>query len=152
MTAFWRHLILTVALAGLAGFGGVWFGLREMRPGPPPADRLPGIISQMTHSELKDLTPDQRTAIASIEQKFVVSRDSERARIMNTNANLANALAEEMSFGPKTQAQIQTLESSVGQLQKDTVMYVLELREVLNPAQRAVFDEKVAAALMTDAR
>jgi len=152
MTAYWRHLILTVALAGMAGFGGVWFGLREMRPGPPPADRLPMIITQMTHSSLKDLSADQLTAIESIEKKFVANRDSERTRIMGTNANLANALAEEMSFGPKTEASIQTLESSVGQLQKDTVIYVLELREVLNPAQRAVFDEKVAAALMTDTR
>jgi hypothetical protein len=37
----------------------------------------------------------------------------------------------------------------IGDLQRETVAYVLDLRGVLTEQQQMVFDEKVVAALMT---
>ncbi|MFT3904688.1 MAG: periplasmic heavy metal sensor [Steroidobacteraceae bacterium] len=152
MTPYWRHLLLTVALAGAAGFGGVWFGTRQLGSTAPPPDPLPAVLSKMARNGLQGLTDKQRTAISDIETHYLAERNKVRYQITNANYDLANALGEEMSFGPKTQASIQQLETTVGQLQKDTVLYVLALREVLTPDQKAVFDEKVVATLMTDPR
>ena len=152
MTPYWRHLLLTVVLAGAAGFGGVWFGTRQLGSNAPPPDLLPAVLNKMTRNGLQGLTDKQRTAISDIEAHYLAERNKVRYQITNANYDLANALGEEMSFGPKTQASIQQLETTVGQLQKDTVLYVLALREVLTPEQKAVFDEKVVATLMTDPR
>lgn len=152
MTPYWRHLLLTIALAGAAGYGGVWVGTRQLGPAGAPPDPLPMVLNNMTRNGLQGLSAQQRASINDIEKRYLTERNQLRLQISGANFDLANALGEEMSFGPKTQASIQRLQTTVGQLQKDTVLYVLALREVLTTEQKSVFDEKVVATLMTDPR
>jgi hypothetical protein len=52
-----------------------------------------------------------------------------------------------MSLGPLAEGSIKDLSTAVGQLQRETVVYILELRAVLTQQQQMLFDEKVVAAL-----
>jgi hypothetical protein len=152
VTPFQRHLAITVVLAGLAGFVGVWVGTQHMGGGARPTPPLRAAVDELTHRGLVGLTAEQKQRIDDIQARYVHTRTELRARIAAANVELANALAEEMSFGPLAQQSIQHLQDNVGELQKQTVLYVLELRSVLTPQQRVVFDEKVVAALMTEPR
>ena len=44
---------------------------------------------------------------------------------------------------------LERLPAGSGELQHETVAYVLELRATLTDPQRTIFDEKVVSALMT---
>jgi hypothetical protein len=150
MTLFQRQLFLTMVLAGLAGFTGVWFGVRgfpSSGPQEPPPLRL--AVDELDRRGLVGLSDDQKARINDIERRFARQRTTLRARIANANSELADALAQEMFLGPKVETCIEHLKSLIGELQHQTVAYVLELRSVLTEQQQTVFDEKVVAALMT---
>ena len=151
MTAFQRQLLLTILLAGIAGFLGVWAGLSKFnRSSPNPPLPLRMAVDELTRRGLQGLTTQQKDQISVIEQRYAHQRTQLRARITTANVELGNALSEEMSFGPAVERSIDDLKSSVGELQKQTVIYVLDLRAVLTPDQQVLFDEKVVTALMMD--
>jgi nickel and cobalt resistance protein CnrR len=150
MTIFHRQLIPTVVLAGLAGFAGVWLGARVFKAdGPIPTAPLRVAVDELARRGLVGLSNQQRDQIDAIEARFLRQRTKLRARIANANSDLSDALADEMSLGPKVETSIGHLQSMIGELQRETVGYVLELRAVLTEQQQKVFDEKVVAALMT---
>lgn len=150
MTPFQRQLGITVLLAGIAGFVGVWVGIDHLQPSvnhnPAP---LRQTIDELMQRGLLGLTTAQKQQISAIEMRYAHTRMQLRARIAAANVELGNALADEMGFGPEAQASIAHLEANVGALQKATVLYILALRAVLTPPQKEVFDERVIAALMT---
>lgn len=153
MSAFQRQLILTVLLAGIAGFVGVWVGADRLDANLYPSARpLRAAVDELSHRGLTGLTAQQKQQINAIDQRYAHTRLVLRAHIAAANAELSNALAEEMGFGPAVEKSIDDLKSVVGELQRQTVLYVLSLRAVLTPPQQQVFDEKVVAALMTDTR
>jgi hypothetical protein len=148
VTLFQRHLAITVVLAGLAGFAGVWVGSARIARDTRPPTPLRAAVDELTHRGLIGLTGEQKQKIGAIEARYSHTRSGLRARIAAANIDLANALAQEMSYGPLAQDSIHRLQNDVGELQTQTVLYVLEVREVLTPEQRVIFDEKVVAALM----
>ena len=154
MSPFQRQLLITVVMAGVAGFAGVWFAVSRLDPAaeraPPAPLRL--AVDELTRRGLVGLTAQQKQSIDVIEQRYAHQRVQLRTRIASANFELANSLAEEMSLGPSVEKSIDDLKSAVGDLQRATVVYVLDLRAVLTPQQQGVFDEKVVAALMTDPR
>jgi Spy/CpxP family protein refolding chaperone len=150
MTAFQRQLLLTVLLAGLAGFGGVWFGARGFQGAEPPTHApLRMAVDELTKRGLLGLSQEQKDKITEIQGRYAHKRTKLRVRIAAANAELADALADEMTLGPKVETSIEHLKSMVGDLQREAVAYVLEVRAVLTEQQQMVFDEKVVAALMT---
>ncbi len=153
MTPFQRQLILTVLLAGIAGFVGVWVGVNRLDASLyPPARPLRAAVDELSRRGLTGLTSQQKQQINAIDQRYAHTRTVLRAHIEEANVELSNALAEEMGFGPAVEKSIDDLKTQVGELQRQTVLYVLSLRAVLTPPQQAIFDEKVVAALMTDTR
>ncbi len=153
MTVFQRQLILTILLAGVAGFVGVWVGVNRLDASLyPPAQPLRAAVDELSRRGLTGLSAQQKQQINAIDQRYAHTRTVLRAHIAEANVELSNALAEEMGFGPAVEKSIDDLESQVGELQRQTVLYVLSLRAVLTPPQQAIFDQKVVAALMTDTR
>jgi hypothetical protein len=154
VTAFQRQLIVTVICAGLAGFIGVWFGVHHLDASLYPSAQTPlrAAVDELSRRGLTGLSDKQKQQINAIDQHYAHTRTVLRARIAAANVELSNALAEEMGFGPDVEKSIKDLESVVGELQRQTVLYVLNLRAVLTPPQQAIFDQKVVAALMTDSR
>jgi hypothetical protein len=153
VSSFQRQLILTVLLAGIAGFVGVWVGVNRLDASLyPRAQPLRAAVDELSRRGLTGLSPQQTQQINAIDQRYAHTRTVLRARIAAANVELSNALAEEMGFGPAVEKSINDLKTTVGELQRQTVLYVLSLRAVLTPPQQAIFDQKVVAALMTDTR
>lgn len=150
MSPFWRHVLLTVVLAGAAGFGGVWVGARGFATPPPAPPMLPSVVNELSNRGLKGLSSEQEHQLMMISEDYASRRAQLRHSIVGANFELANALGEEMSMGPRTKASIERVKNIVGELQSATVGYVLSLRQVLTPEQQMVFDNKVVEALMAD--
>ena len=151
MSRFWLNLLLTVVLAGGAGFVGARYGASSLAPASSSAQD-PALLRQSVHDLVRGLTltPAQTKAIDAIEKRYVHNRNALRVKISQANVELAGAMSEEMTYGPQAQNAIDHLEASVGELQRQTVLYVLEVRDVLTPEQQVRYDQKVVQALTTD--
>jgi Spy/CpxP family protein refolding chaperone len=148
--AFWRNLAITVVLAGLAAYAGTRLGAQHLTQQPPEAPRtrllLRDSVDQMVHHDLK-LTAEQTRRIDDIEARYAHKRNALRAQITSANAELGEALANEMALGTAAQRALEHLQGAMGELQKQTILYVLEVRAVLTPQQQQVLDQKVFESL-----
>ena len=52
-------------------------------------------------------------------------------------------MVKEQRFGPKTDETLMELQAVMGSRLKQSLEYMLQVREVLTPEQRAVFDRRV---------
>ena len=147
---FWLNLVITLAIAAVAGFVGAWAGAEGLHRQREQTSLLTKSIQDMVQHGLQ-LTPKQRSEIDQVEARYTKRRNSLRVQIGMANVELASAMSEEMAFGPKAQAAIDDLQSSVGDLQSSTVLYILEIRDVLTPQQRVLYDRKVVEALTAGA-
>lgn len=145
----WLNLLITLAVAGLAGFVGAWVGAEGLHRREQTL-LLHQSVQEMVMQGLR-LTSAQRHDIDAIEGRYTKRRNDLRVQIGKANVELAGAMSEEMAFGPQAQAAIDHLQTAVGDLQSSTVLYVLEIRDVLTPAQRVVYDRKVVEALTNGA-
>jgi len=147
-SAFWRNLLFTVVLAGLAAFVGARLGATHLQPAEAPRSRLllRDTVYQMVHHDLK-LTPEQSRKIDAIEDRYAHQRNGLRAQIGSADAELGEALANEMALGTAAQRALDHLQTSMGSLQRQTILYVLEVRSVLTPQQQQVLDQKVFESL-----
>jgi Spy/CpxP family protein refolding chaperone len=146
-SAFWRNLIITILLAGLAAFVGARLGASHMQPEAPRSRLLlRDTVYQMVHQDMK-LTAAQSRKIDQIEERYAHQRNSLRAQIGSADAELGEALANEMALGTAAQRALEHLQTSMGSLQKETILYVLEVRAVLTPQQQQVLDQKVFESL-----
>jgi Spy/CpxP family protein refolding chaperone len=147
---FWLNLIVTLVVAAIAGFIGAWAGASGLHRSPEQTPLLTKSVQEMVQHGLQ-LTPKQRTEIEAVEARFTKRRNGLRVQIGMANLELAAALSEEMAFGPKAQAAIDDLQRSFGDLQSSTVLYILEIRDVLTPQQRVLYDRKVVEDLTAGA-
>jgi Spy/CpxP family protein refolding chaperone len=142
----WLNLLLTLVVAAAAGFVGAWAGAEGLHRGREQTSLLRQSVHEMVDQGLK-LTPEQRKEIDAIEARYTKRRNALRVQISAANVELASAMSEEMAFGPQAQTAIDHLQHSVGDLQSSTVLYVLEIRDVLTREQRIIYDQKVVEAL-----
>jgi hypothetical protein len=150
VSPFWRNLLVTVLVAGIAAYVGAWAGSLQLHHGaaerPSP---LRNAIHAMSEQGLK-LTPVQQKAIAGIDARYNRKRETLRAQISRANVEIADALAVEMAYGPRAERAINHLQATVGELQKSTILYVLEVRDTLTLEQKTIYDEQVVAALTAE--
>jgi Spy/CpxP family protein refolding chaperone len=150
--AFWRNLGITVVLAGLAAFAGARLGEQPLpiKPKPGEASRNPvgmrDSVYQMVHQDIQ-LTDDQKRRIDDIEVRYAHRRNELRAKITSANAELGEALANEMALGTAASRALEHQEQDMGELQRETILYVLQVRAVLTPKQQQVLDQKVFESL-----
>lgn len=147
MKRVWLNLLVTAIVAASAGFVGARIGAQGLGGGD--ADQTPFLresIATLTREGL-NLTAEQRRELEAIEARHTQRRNSLRVQISRANLELAGAMSEEMAFGPQAQTAIDHLQSSVGELQSATVLYLIEVRDLLTPEQRAIYDRKVVEAL-----
>lgn len=146
--AAWRNLAITVILAGAAAYVGARLGEQPFKPAEPARSRLllRDSVFQMVHQDFK-LTGDQARRIDDIEARYARRRNALRAQIGSANAELGEALANEMALGTAASRALEHLQAGMGELQRQTILYVLEVRAVLTPAQQQVLDQKVFESL-----
>jgi Spy/CpxP family protein refolding chaperone len=150
MSDYWRQLLLAAVVAGAAGFAGVWMGARHLAPQLQASSTLPNVVDELRAHGLQGLTTAQARQLSAISDQYRTTRTQFRHSITAANFELGNSLAEETRLGPKTQAAIDRVKSTVGDMQQSAVEYTLALRAVLTPEQQQVFDDKVVEALMTN--
>lgn len=140
-----RSIILTLLLGAIAAVAGAWIGARyglEQRQSPS--------LHAFVHEELA-LSAAQERRLEALEQDFAVRRRAREAELRAANADLAAAIQATHTFSPQVQAAIERFHGAMGELQKETILHVLEMRTVLTPAQAAKFDRRISEAL-TDER
>ena len=143
MTAFWRNLAITVVLAFAAAYVGARLGSHAS---PTRPTLLRESVYQMVHNDLK-LTPTQAAAIGKIDADYEHHRNTLRANISTGDAELAQALATEMALGSSAQTALSHIQGSLGEMQKDSVVYVLDVRAQLDPEQQMRLDRKIFESL-----
>jgi len=97
------------------------------------------------------LSDDQKRRIDDIEARYAHRRNELRAKIGAANAELGEALANEMALGTAATRALEHQEQDMGDLQRETILYVLEVRAVLTPKQQQALDQKVFESLTAPA-
>ncbi|HEY5410060.1 MAG TPA: periplasmic heavy metal sensor [Caulobacteraceae bacterium] len=137
-----RSIVLTLVLAAMAAGLGVWGGsqyvLARMHDAPS--------LHEMLHERLH-LTADQKARIAGLERSHAAKREALEAEMRAANAELAQAYQESHDYTPKVQAAIDRFHRAMDALQKETMLHVIAMRQVLTPDQTAQFDETVVKSL-----
>jgi Spy/CpxP family protein refolding chaperone len=134
---FAAMLVATVLAAGLAGWLGVQYGVRQTRP--PDLDTL-------LHNELA-LSQDQDRQLDGLEKSFAEQRRLYGGEMHAANRDLAEAITHDHSYGPAAQAAIERFHKAMMALQEESVRHVLAMRQVLTPQQAKTFDALVTKNL-----
>lgn len=146
----WRGLVLTLVIAVAAGFAGARLG---MLGGHHTTSQGVGYASvrqavdDLLERDFK-LTAAQKQQIGQIDERFARIHNQIWTGIYTENAQLANAVAVDMTLNPDARKAILGIQDGVGRLHTESILYVLQVRQVLTPAQRPEFDEHVIMALM----
>lgn len=135
----WRSSLVTIVLAGLAAFVGARLGSHQApAPNQPLSERLFGILGNDV-----ELSSEQRQTIVAIADRYAPERDQLRLRSRTSNADLLRSMVHEQQFGPETKAALDQLQLVMGQRLQQSLEYMQQVRDVLTPAQRAVFDRRL---------
>ena len=135
---FLAMLLLTGIAAGLAGWGGVQYGLSRQASDMD--------LDRVLHHDL-DLSADQERTIGRLEENFAVERKTLQAEMRAANRDLARAITEKHTYGPEAQHAIDRFHAAMASLQEKTVRHILSMRAVLTPAQAARFDATINKSL-----
>lgn len=137
----WRGALVTLILVALAAAlgaaGGVAYTSRN---------HAPSSLHQFVHEDL-NLTADQERRIEVLERSFAVRRQQRERELRQANLELARAIRSSHEYSPAVQAAINHFHRVMGDLQKETVIHILQMRTVLTPEQAAAFDRRVSEAL-----
>ena len=150
MNPFWRNLLITVVVALVAGGIGGWMGAQNGLDGDAQSLPLRQTVHEIVGRDLK-LTPAQAKEVQAIEDKYYDRRTVLRKDVAVANRELADALMADMAFGREAQAASNHVEQGLGQLQRATILYVLEVRDILSPEQQMIYDRKVREVLTATA-
>jgi hypothetical protein len=146
MNPFWRNLVVTVVVALAAGAAGGWIGAESSRDRLVEALPLRQSVEDIVRNGL-ELSDAQAAEIQAIEDRFYQRRGMLRNQIAEANIDLADALLSDMVYGRAAQMAVMDVQEGLGELQRATVLYVLEVRDVLNPDQQMVYDRRIREAL-----
>ena len=104
-------------------------------------------IDRMLSDEMR-LSPEQNRRVALIDHNYTLDYNLTLADLHASNAQLGAALANDMSLNPEAQTAIKEIQINVGQMQTSTVNYIVDVRNVLTPDQKKIFDGRIIAELM----
>ncbi|WP_066112278.1 MULTISPECIES: periplasmic heavy metal sensor [unclassified Blastomonas] len=139
----WLALVAVVAFA--AALAGNYLGQRLLNHGGQKETELHAFL----HGDL-DLNDAQTAKIEAIEQRFAARRRVLEREMKKANAHLAEAMAAEHGYGPEVTKAVDHTHHVMGEMQKETLEHLFEMRSVLRPDQAAAFDRAVTKALAPD--
>jgi len=141
----WLALVMVVAFA--AAFAGNFLGQQLLSNGRQSETELHAFL----HGDL-DLDAAQTAKIEVIEQRFATRRKALELEMKAANAHLAEAMEAEHGYGPEVTAAVDHTHHVMGEMQKETLEHLFEMRSVLRPDQAAAFDRAVTKALAPDTK
>ena len=146
----WRNLLVTVVVALIAGATGGWIGTRGALEEETQTLPLRQTVHEIVHGNLT-LTDQQTKEIQKIEDRYFDRRSELRQQVSSANRELADALMADMAFGREAQQATNHVERGLGDLQRATILYVLEVRDTLTSEQQTTYDRKVREVLTATA-
>lgn len=141
-----RNLLITLFLSLTAIGVGAWAGAMIFGRAPQPPS-----LHEFVHDEL-DLTAAQEAQLEGLEQDFAVRRKARESELRAANAALAAAIQSGHTYSPEVQAAVERFHHTMGELQKETILHVLDMRKILTPAQAARYDQRISQALTEETR
>jgi Spy/CpxP family protein refolding chaperone len=149
------RFLTTLVVAVAAGLFGAFLAAHH-RPAflQPPEHSDTLTFRDVMHRVLDagpPLSPAQKAAVAKIDEGYLTNHNLIRADVQASNAELAAALADDMSLNPAAKKAINELQLNIGEMQTVTVNYIIDVRGVLTPDQRRTFDDHIVAAMMVHA-
>ena len=136
-------ILAIILMTGLGGGIGGWFGVQY---GLRAAHANQG-LDEVVHHQL-GLTADENAQIKVMERDFATRRKAFEAEMEAANRDLAQALANQNTYGPDAQHAIERFHGAMGGLQEATIQHILAMRSVLTPDQAAKFDTTISEALV----
>jgi hypothetical protein len=136
-----------MVVAFAAAFAGNFLGQQLLSNGRQSETELHAFL----HGDL-DLDAAQTAKIEVIEQRFATRRKALELEMKAANAHLAEAMEAEHGYGPEVTAAVDHTHHVMGEMQKETLEHLFEMRSVLRPDQAAAFDRAVTEALAPDAK
>lgn len=141
-----RGAILTVLLAAIAAALGAWGGATYV----VNAKREPS-LHEFMHDRLS-LTAEQERKLQALEREFSITRSAREAELRMANAELAGAINAKHEYSAEVRTAIEHFHDVMGELQKETIVHILQMRAILTPEQAAIFDRRVSEALTEEAK
>lgn len=141
----WLALLIVVAFT--AALAGTFLGQKLLNNGRQSETELHALL----HGDL-DLDAAQAAKIEAIEQRFATRRKALELDMKAANAHLAEAMEAEHGYGPEVTAAVDHTHHVMGEMQKQTLEHLFEMRSVLRPDQAAAFDRAVTKALAPDTK
>ena len=141
-----RGLLLTLVLVALAAGLGAWGGARYVLR----AEQEPSLHAFL-HDKL-NLSSDHQATLDVLESQFAVRRSAREAELRLANAELAAAIEAKHENSPEVQSAIEHFHDVMGELQKETIVHILDMRAILTPNQAAIFDKRVSEALTEETK
>lgn len=138
-----RGLFVTALIALIAGFCGMWIGLRVFNP--PERPGLHAVVHERLH-----LRPEQKRKIEDLEATFATRKKALELEMRAANADLAAAIRAEHGYGPQVTTAVERFHGAMGRLQSETIQHVFAMRATLDPDQQRMFDDTVVTALTDD--
>ncbi len=127
MKSFLGIFALAVAVAAISSFCTLrWVATR------PPIDSSDA--HEWLHRELH-ITPAQHKALEPIEAQFADKERMHREQMRAANRQLAAALYKGDPNSPEIAAAVHQIHLHMGELQKDSIEHLFEMRSVLTPEQ-----------------
>jgi hypothetical protein len=143
----WRGTLIIAGIAFFAAIAGVFVGRSLVARPEQPGTELHSLL----HDRL-DLDTGQHAALATLERRFALRRQSLELELRADNARLAAAIEAEHGDGPQVRQAVDRSHATMGDLQKETLAHIFAMRQILRPDQTARFDQAVVKALTTEAR
>ena len=127
MKTFLGLFAMAVAVAALSSF----CTLRWVAARPPVVS---ADAHEWLHRELH-ITPEQHEALKPIETRFVKKERMHREEMRTANRQLAVAIRKGDANAPEIAAAVHMIHLHMGELQKDSLDHLFEMRAVLSPEQ-----------------
>jgi Spy/CpxP family protein refolding chaperone len=145
MRSIWRTALLTALIAFCAGALGVYAGVTWFGP-----DRPHTSLDDVVHREL-NLSADQNRQIEAIETHFASRKTALEQEMRAATRDIAAAVSGDKTYSDRVERAVDRFHNAMGQLQRETILHVFEMRAVLTPAQQSVCDETVRTELLRSA-
>lgn len=146
MRSPWRLVIIA-----LIAFAAAVAGVYAARTFSSETQKSEGELHAFLHNDL-NLSVKQEAKIEAIEARFAVRKKALELEMRAANARLAEAIEAEHGYGTKVTAAVDHVHHVMGEMQKETLEHLFEMRAVMNPEQARRFDKTVVKALTADAR
>lgn len=127
----WIWLVVVFVALAAGSYAATRLVQNTRQPQTPPA--APGFAVLQDYLQL---TPDQRQALAAVDQRYAAVRPELRDRLWEARDNLLNVMGDPNSTSQQAVAAAKKFGAAQQAMQLNTIEYTYQMRKHLTPAQR----------------